>query len=112
VVGSYERGRYPEAQARIAELYRDALHDAKRARAAFEKLYSDFPTSRLRDDAAWQAAHLAFESGDRAGGCRLLGSLSRALPESRYVGCIPRLCPEVPVARAATCHEYLVREAD
>lgn len=107
-IGSYEKGRYESAAMRIAELQRDALHDPAAARRSFEKLWSDFPRSELRDDGAWQAAALAVELGDRDGACRLLGALMREMPESRYVGCIPHLCPKLrPSSR--TCHEYLIR---
>lgn len=110
VQGSYERGRYGEAQFRIAELYRDALHDPVRARAAFERLWSAHRTSLLRDDAAWNAAALAARAGDTAGACEDLEALIREIPSSRYVACAPRLCERVKVPRAAgTCHEYLTR---
>ena len=108
--GSYERGRYAEAQFRIGELYRDALGDAGRARAAFERLWAAYPTSRLRDDAAWDAALLAAAAGDRAGACRDVEPLMTAVPMSRYAACAARICPSLrPPAGAGPCHEYLVR---
>ncbi|HEX7671153.1 MAG TPA: tetratricopeptide repeat protein [Polyangiaceae bacterium] len=110
IQGSYERGRYGEAQYRIAELYRDALHDAVRARAEFERLWSAHRTSRLRDDAAWNAAQLAAGAGDAAGACADLEALVRELPSSRYVGCASRLCPLLKTPpQAGACHEYLTR---
>jgi TolA-binding protein len=108
--GSYERGRYADAQYRIGVLYRDALHDPPRARQAFERLWATHPTSRLRDDAAWNAARLAAASGDAEGACRDLRSLIAGYPESRYVACAPSLCPGIPaVPGAGPCHEYLLR---
>lgn len=106
-IGSYEKGRYEDAALRIAELQRDALHDPVAARRSFERLWSDFPKSHLRDDGAWQAAALAVELGDRDAACRLLGALMRQMPGSRYVGCIPQLCPRL--RPGGTCHEYLIR---
>lgn len=108
-IGSYEKGRYEDAALRIAELQRDALHDRSAARRSFERLWSDFPKSHLRDDGAWQAAILAAEAGDRDGACRLLGALVHEMPDSRYVGCVSHLCPALRPA-GKTCHEYLVRD--
>jgi tetratricopeptide (TPR) repeat protein len=105
--GSYERGRYAEARFKIAELYRDALGDSASARAAFERLFAEHKTSRLRDDAAWNAALLAEKAGDRAGACRDLRNLVAEIPDSRYAPCSSRLCPEVRAK--GDCHEYLMR---
>jgi tetratricopeptide (TPR) repeat protein len=111
VQGSYERGRYAEAQYRIAELYRDALGERDEARRAFERLWSAHPSSRLRDDAAWNAAVLALESGDREAACRDVASLVREMPDSRYAACAPHLCPSLrPRGRETECHAYLLRE--
>ena len=108
--GSYERGRYADAAFRVAELYRDVLHDSVRARREFEQLAAAFPTSRLRDDAMWSAARLAAGSGDSDGACRLLRSLVAEEPESRYVACASSLCPGITLPpRAGPCHEYLTR---
>src|SRR5262249_34021063 len=73
--GSYERARYAQAQLRIGELYRDALHDRARAREAFERMWATNTTSRLRDDAMWSAAVIAADAGDAEGACRDLRSL-------------------------------------
>lgn len=110
VQGSYERGRYAEAQFRIAELYRDGLHDLGRARTAFERLWNAHRSSRLRDDAAWNAAKLAVALGDPEGACRNLGRLIAEAPSSRYRACAPLLCETIrPPRDAGPCHEYLVR---
>ncbi|HEX4338039.1 MAG TPA: tetratricopeptide repeat protein [Polyangiaceae bacterium] len=114
--GSYERGRYADAAFRLAELYRDALHDPARARQAFERFSTAYPTSRLRDDASWNAARLAASAGDGDGACRLLRSLVAASPESRYVACAPVICPAIrppqntsDTRNTGQCHEYLLR---
>lgn len=104
--GSYERGRYAEARFRIAELYRDVLGDSGRARSTFEQLFREHRTSRLRDDAAWNAALLAFRAGDRDGACRDLKELVDAIPDSRFAPCAKRICPEVEAP--GECHEYIV----
>jgi tetratricopeptide (TPR) repeat protein len=110
VQGSYERGRYAEAQYRIAELYRDRLHDLGRARAAFERLWTAHRSSRLRDDAAWNAAKLAVALGDPEAACRGLRQLISEEPSSRYASCAPLLCRAIkPPREAGPCHEYLVR---
>jgi outer membrane protein assembly factor BamD (BamD/ComL family) len=108
--GSYERGRYAEARYRIAELYRDALADPNNARRNFEKLFSDHTTSRLRDDAAWNAALLALRAGDRAGACKDLDALVTAIPDSRFAPCAPRLCPELKARESKRgCPDYVAR---
>jgi TolA-binding protein len=111
MVGSYERGRYAEAAFRVAELHRDVLHEPSLARKEFETFWATYPTSRLRDDAAWSAARIAAESGDQAGACELLRTLAAADPNSRYVPCAPSVCPSFHVPpRAGPCHEYLLRD--
>lgn len=110
--GSYERPRYAEAQFRIGELYRDALHDPARARAAFEQLWATHTTSRLRDDAAWSAALIAADSGDAEGACENLRGLIAANPDSRYVACAPSVCPAIrPAPGTGPCHAYLLRKS-
>jgi tetratricopeptide (TPR) repeat protein len=106
--GTYERPRYAQAQFRIGELYRDALHDRARAREAFERMWATNATSRLRDDAAWSAAVIAADSGDTEGACRDLRSLIEENPESRYVPCAPSLCPALRAPSGRPCHEYLL----
>lgn len=108
LVGSYEKGRYSPAQLRIAEIYRDILHDRAAARRAYEALWTSHATSVLRDEGAWHAATLATEAGDTRGACRLLESLMQRSPDSRYVACIPRLCPTLHPKRS-DCHEYILR---
>jgi TolA-binding protein len=93
--GSYERPRFSEARMRIAEIYRDALNDPEAARAEFERLWREHPTSRLRDDALWQAALLSLKLGDRPRACRDARLLAEKAPDSRYVPCAPLVCPGV-----------------
>jgi hypothetical protein len=112
IQGSYERRRYADAQFRIAELYRDVLGDPQRARAAFEQLWSAHRSSRLRDDAAWNAARLAAQGGDADGACSDLRALVSEIPTSRYAPCVAMLCPAMrPAPGAGACHDYVAREA-
>jgi tetratricopeptide (TPR) repeat protein len=109
--GSYERERYDDAQFRVATLYRDALGDEAAARREFRKLYRDFPTSRLRDDALWAEARLMRRAGDRDGLCSIAAELRDRLAESRYAGCTALLCERVaPPPKALACRAYLRRE--
>ncbi len=109
--GSYERSGYAEARFRIAEIARDDLHDAARARREFRRVWSEHPTSRLRDDALFEEALVALQSDDEQGACAASRTLRQAAPESRFVGCTSDLCEALP--KAGTCHEYLaVRIAD
>jgi tetratricopeptide (TPR) repeat protein len=113
--GSYQRPRYSPALLRLAILYRDRLKDKERARQAFHRLYADFATSTLRDDALWQEASLWREDGDTGTACERLASLAEDIPDSRYVPCAMQLCPRVKRAkdsRAPTeCHPYILRAA-
>jgi tetratricopeptide (TPR) repeat protein len=115
-VGSYQRPLFSKAQLRIAEIYRDELKDHASARREFEKLYSDFPTSILRDDALWSAARLAHADGDEKAACRLVTTLIEKLPESRYASCGGALCSAAPAPQAAKgrplreCPDYILRE--
>jgi TolA-binding protein len=113
--GSYQRPRYSPALLRLAILYRDRLKDKDRARQAFHRLYADFTTSTLRDDALWQEASLWREDGDTGTACERLVALAEDIPDSRYVPCAMQLCPRVKRAkdsRAPTvCHPYILRAA-
>jgi len=107
--GSYERPHFADAAYRVAELYRDARHDPEAARRAFRKVFNDYPTSTLRDDALWQEARLA-RAASGQGACEPLQLLVRELPESRYVPCAHEMCTKIaPVAQRA-CADYIERE--
>jgi TolA-binding protein len=113
LTGSYQRPRYSPALWRLATLYRDRLHDKDRAREAFHRLYADFTTSILRDDALWQEAALWREDGDTGTACSRLSVLADEFPDSRYVPCAMKECPRVRRAEKsgapATCHAYIGR---
>ena len=115
MIGSYERPRYIPALLRLARLYEVDLHDHARARTTLHRLYADFPTSTLRDDALWREAQLWEEDGDAGKACDRLATLAHDLPDSRYVPCIPIKCPGAArpskSKAPATCHSYLLRPA-
>jgi TolA-binding protein len=108
--GSYERPRFSPSQFRIAVLYRDKLGDHASARREFHKLYADYPTSILRDDALWEEAKLAFADGDAKSACQLTSTLAKDFSGSRYAACTQALCPTAP-ASTKPCHAYLLRPA-
>jgi Tetratricopeptide repeat len=110
IVGSYQRGRYAEAQFKIAEIYRDVLHEPARARAELRKVWQNHPTSRLVDDALFQEALLARSAGDEAGTCTPLSIIVQKLPDSRYVACAHLLCEAIAESPRA-CHDYIKRAA-
>ena len=58
-IGSYERPRYVPAVLRIAKLYEERLNDRGKARDALHRLYSEFTTSTLRDDALFDCRRVA-----------------------------------------------------
>ena len=111
--GSYERPRFPASMMRIAVLYRDRVKDREKAREAFHRLYTDFKSSTLRDDALWREAEMWREDGDTGTACDRLGTLARDFPDSRYVPCAAVHCPRVtrPEKSKApsSCHAYLER---
>jgi TolA-binding protein len=109
--GSYERPRFADAAFRIAELYRDGLHDPAAARRAFHGVYLDYPSSTLRDDALWQEALLARRASDSEA-CAPLSILVREMPDSRYAPCASEICPKLRVAGTRECHDYIRRELE
>lgn len=111
-VGSYERPRFSEAQLKIAEIYRDKLHDDVTARREFHRLYADFPTSIRRDDGLWAEARIAKKQGDDSGACDAATRIVREFPESRYAACAQHLCPAAPRAEKAhrPCADYIERD--
>jgi TolA-binding protein len=114
--GSYQRPRYGPALFRVGTLYRDRLRDKDSAREAFHRLYADFTTSPLRDDALWAEAQLWREDGDTGTACARLATLADALPDSRYVPCAMQLCPRVRRSEKSkaplTCHAYIERREE
>jgi TolA-binding protein len=111
ITGSYQRGRYAEAQLKIGQIYRDELHDPARARRELRKVWERHPTSRLVDDALFQEALVARAAGDAAGACQPLAIIVSRLPESRYAPCAHTLCSGVPELTGRRCHDYILREA-
>jgi len=107
--GSYERPRFANAAYRIAELYRDEIHDLAAARRAFHGVFVDYPSSTLRDDALWQEALLARRSSTSEP-CAPLALLIRELPDSRYAPCAPKICPKLPLLAGRECRDYIRRE--
>lgn len=112
-MGSYERPKYVPAILRIAALYETKLNDRPRAREALHRLYADFTTSPLRDDALWREADLWRQDGDQATACKRLSTLTKEFPHSRYVPCAALRCPgiERPAQSKApkTCRTYIER---
>jgi tetratricopeptide (TPR) repeat protein len=114
-MGSYERPRYLPAVLRIAQIYENQLNDRAKARATLHRLYTDFTTSIMRDDALWREAELWRKDGDTITACDRLATLASDFPDSRYVPCASLRCPSIKrpgkSKAPATCHEYLLREA-
>lgn len=108
-IGSYEKPGYAIALSRIARLYDEKLHDVAAAKKAWTSLYEDFPDSRLRDDAAFEAALLDKRDGGAQAACKRLQRLKDAHPSSRYVRCISAWCGD---KATTTCSDYLQRRWD
>jgi len=110
-LGSYQRPRYSQAAMRIGELYRDRIGDRGAARRAFHRVYTDHPTSILRDDALWAEARLWHADHEQSETCDVLETLASELPESRYAACAQQLCPSAnPPPGATYCRPYIIRE--
>lgn len=109
--GSYQRGRYAEAQLELARIYRDVLGDSKRARVELRRVWERHRTSLLVDDALFQEALLAKQSGDASGTCAPLSILVKELPDSRYAPCAHLLCPQLAALADRECRNYIQREA-
>lgn len=113
-MGSYERPRYLPAALRIASLFEEKLGDRASARTALYRVYRDFTTSTMRDDALWREAELWRKDGNPSTACKRLETLASEFPDSRYVPCATRRCPNIvrpSKSRApAVCHDYLIRE--
>lgn len=107
--GSYERPRYPPAQMRIAELYRDRLGDREAARRAFRRVYEEHETSILADDAMWWEAVLERRDGRTDGACDLGEDLRDRFPSSRYVRCLNDLCSSLASGGQRPCPSYILR---
>jgi outer membrane protein assembly factor BamD (BamD/ComL family) len=112
-MGSYERPRYLKAILKIVEIHEKAGDRAK-ARVALHRVYADFTTSTVRDDALWREAALWRKDGDASTACDRLSTLAGDFPDSRYVPCAALQCPSIkrPSKSKAptTCHAYLLRE--
>ncbi|HHH29413.1 MAG TPA: tetratricopeptide repeat protein [Polyangiaceae bacterium] len=106
--GSYERPRYPHAQMRIAELYRDRLGDRRAAMKAFRRVYEEHETSILADDAMWWEAVLERWDGDSGAACDLGEDLRERFPSSRYLRCLDRLCSTLPAQGSRPCPSYIL----
>ncbi len=94
--GSYERPAFAEARFRRAELYRDALNDAERARSEFRRVYDDHDTSLLRDDALFEIALIALSQRNQEAACENARLLQSEQPDSRFARCGHELCPPSP----------------
>lgn len=86
IVGSYTRPKFPRAALRIARIYRDELSDPLAAIAAYREVRSEFPRSRVVDDALAEEAELQLARGEQEEGCDLL----REVTETFEVGAARR----------------------
>ncbi|MGK3991525.1 tetratricopeptide repeat protein [Sorangium sp. So ce136] len=111
LTGSYDRGKFDDAQLEIARLYSEALGDRAAARRELRKLYTDHPASILRDDALWTEAKLWREDGRAKEACATAALIVRELPESRYARCAHAICPSLPAAKSP-CADYILRDLD
>jgi tetratricopeptide (TPR) repeat protein len=76
VPGSSVRPQFPAlAMARAREL--EALGERQRAADAFQAVYVEFPTARVRDDALEQESRIRAALGDRAAACAVDARLAR-----------------------------------
>ena len=111
-LGSYERPRYLPAILEVAALY-EKSGDTAKARETLHRLYTDFTTSTMRDDALWREAALWKKDGKATTACDRLATLASDFPDSKYVPCATAECPSIRRAAKskapATCHAYVTR---
>ncbi|MBN2195911.1 MAG: tetratricopeptide repeat protein [Polyangiaceae bacterium] len=107
LTGSLERPRFGAARFLLAQVRRDGLGDLAGARREFLRLVDEHPTSRLRDDALWEAAQLAIRLGDDANACQDAHRLAREFESSRYLGCLVRVCPSIDSHGNTPCPSYV-----
>ena len=108
--GTYIRPRFPDAQWRIAVLYRDKVGDKAKAIAAFDRYIDMFSNATRRDEALWQESKL---TDDATASCDLLAKLVKTSPDSRYVPCAMSRCTKIERPKEShapkTCHAYITR---
>lgn len=108
--GTYIRPRFPDAQWRIAVLYRDKVGDKSKAIAAFDRYIDLFSNATRKDEALWQEAKLTDDAG---ASCDLLAKLVKTTPDSRYVPCAMSKCSKIERPKDShapkTCHAYITR---
>jgi TolA-binding protein len=105
--GSYERPRFPEAQLRIALLYRDRLGDRAAARRELRVMHTRHAKSVLADDALWYEAELWARDGDAERACDVVAELALRYPGSRYRRCVALVCPRPGDGAASDCPRYI-----
>lgn len=108
MIGSYERPKYSSAALKIAEIYATNLHDNESAKRAYHRVYSEFKTSILRDDALFREATLYAAENDKSGQCSVLSTLVSNFADSKYVPCAEATCPSIKRAETSkapkSCH--------
>jgi tetratricopeptide (TPR) repeat protein len=90
-MGSYER-HYSKAQWLLAEIARDDLHDWKLARTEFQRVFEQYPTSLLGDDALFEAATLSHAHGEGDEACSDVERLRESFAQSRHLAAAAALC--------------------
>ena len=109
--GSYERPRFPQAQLRIAELFRDCIGDLPQARRELRRMVEQHESSVLADDALWAEGVLVWRQGKAEEACSLARELPKRFPGSRYRPCLRELCPGAePPARP--CPRYILDDME
>lgn len=114
MIGTYERPRYVPAMLLLVKLYDEKLNERAKARETLHRLYTDFKTSTLRDDALWREAGMWLKDGDADKACDRLSTLTSDFPDSRYVPCAIDRCSSIkrPAKSKApkTCRPYVTRD--
>lgn len=92
LVGSYERSTFARGQMLRGYILRDDLGEERSAAKEFVLVAKNHPTSRLRDDALWQAAWTYHAAGATDDACSVAESLQSTDARSRYVSCLGLVC--------------------
>jgi tetratricopeptide (TPR) repeat protein len=113
LMGTYHRPRMNAAALLVARIYEEKLGKRDKARDAYGRIYRQFATGTLRDDALWQQARLYRADADESAACGRLSKLVSEFPDSRYVPCAEGSCKDVKRKKESRapreCRDYLQR---
>ena len=96
IPGSFTLAGFTKGLLRLAQIYRDKLHDPTRALSTYARLYDDMRFSLLRAEALVEAAEVLAAQNENARACSLVHRVISDFPDARAreraVSLEPSLC--------------------